>query len=116
MKFIQPKRLPEANVTAELYVRLKQEDISCLLEYKVKGCRFDVIIIQGDDIVCIVEVKSRSKRVIKRRLEKGYKYKQVERYETHGVPVLLVYDLDSIESVVSDIKFILANPLIKVEL
>ena len=37
VEFIRKKRIPEANIQAELYSRLKNVGIYSYLEYKIKG-------------------------------------------------------------------------------
>jgi len=66
MKFIKPKKLPEANIQAELFHLLRNEGIRCCLEYSMhceqtgNNLRADMVTVIGDDIGCIVECKSRT--------------------------------------------------------
>ena len=90
MKFIKPKRMPEANIQAELYRRLRSYNIPCCLEYRIKlpngtgYCRADIVVIDGDsNIACIIEVKSRIKK--KKPYEAGRQY---QNYESLGIPFM----------------------------
>lgn len=88
MKYTRPKRLPEANIQAQLYMRLYQEKIPCTLEYKVPGSRFDVVVHDHERIKCIIEIKSMTLKSREKRLRGERIYRQIVRYESHGVPVV----------------------------
>lgn len=103
MKLFLKKRLPEANVQAELYMKCREFGYPCILEYRVKGARFDAVIHRGEDIICIVEVKNLSRKAVKRRLSGERQYKQIERYENYGVPVLCLWNMKYLDSVVAEI-------------
>ena len=66
MKFTKPKKLPEANIQAELYHYLRNEGIRCCLEYHMhcestgNNLRADIVTVIDDEIGCIVECKSRT--------------------------------------------------------
>lgn len=107
IKFIVPKKLPESNIQAEFYLRCKQEGINCLLEYRVKGSRFDAIIYKGEEIICIIEVKNLSKSSLKRRLDGKRQYKQIERYKQYGIPVICIWDASFIEPAIAEVKELL---------
>jgi len=88
MKFIRPKRLPEANIQAELYHELRKANIRCCLEYSMhcketqSNLRADIITIIGDDIGCIIECKSRG--LIFKIDKEGKQYRQ---YRTFNIPL-----------------------------
>ncbi len=102
MKYIKPKKLAEANVQAELYRQLKNNDIDCVLEYAVHvpllncGMRIDVIIISKGEIIAAIECKSRgADRTINRR---GRQYR---KYQTLGVPFFYCMNIDEIPKIVN---------------
>ena len=64
MKFIRPKKIPEANIQAEIYKRLRDRDVQCCLEYKHRisessFIRVDVAVIYKDELLLFIECKSR---------------------------------------------------------
>ncbi len=60
MEFIRPTRIPEANIQAEIYGKLKQLNIESMLEYRIKDfkLRADIVVIKNNKIICACEVKS----------------------------------------------------------
>lgn len=102
MKFIAPKRMPEANVQAELYRQLRNKGIRCCLEYKMKtpkgeNVRVDCVIMDANDfIILLVETKS-SKRENK-RVNTGTR--QYERYEDLGLPFTYCINTKDAEPIV----------------
>ncbi len=88
MKFVRPKRLPEANIQAELYHELRKANIRCCLEYSMyceetrSNLRADIITIIGDDIGCIIECKSRGGNFA---IDK--EGKQYRQYRTFNIPL-----------------------------
>jgi hypothetical protein len=91
MRLIKPRKLPEANIQAELYHRCKTAGISVLLEYSVKRqdgkkCRFDAVLLKGTEIVGIIEVKSYKNPA----RQPNANTKQMAKYREFGVPVYLV--------------------------
>ena len=78
MKFVKPKKIPEANIQAEIYHFCRNNNIRVCLEYSYKHCRFDIVIINdNDDIVLYIETKSHKKPNIK---NKSYNTKQILKY------------------------------------
>lgn len=102
MKFIAPKRMPEANVQAELYRQLRNKGLRCCLEYKMKtpkgeNVRVDCIIFDENNfIVLLVETKS-SKRPDK-RVNTGTR--QFERYKDLGLPFTYCINTKDAEPIV----------------
>ena len=74
MKFEQ-SRISESLIQCELYHRCRQEGIDVYPEYSFtvngKGCRFDLVILDDEEVVMIIECKSRQRSVgkIERRFE-----------------------------------------------
>ena len=104
MRFIRPKRIPEANVQAEIYRLLRNKGIKCCLEYRVEvpeynnHLRADIAIINGDDIACLVEVKSRKNGKINKE---GRQYK---KYISLGVPVIYCLSFKEVGHCVDEIS------------
>ncbi len=84
-------KLTEAELQAELYHRVKEAGLDPRLEVKAchtNGalCRFDVVVFWplNHKAICIIECKK------SRSVKKGCGgHRQVERYKTFGLPVLL---------------------------
>lgn len=97
MKFIIPKRLPEANIQAEFYHRCRLLGLRLCLEYRYEHCRFDAVMLdRNDNIYAIIEFKSRIKPI------KGeYKTKQIDKYSKYGIPIIVCLDYNSIDLAIS---------------
>lgn len=101
--FKLPALPPEANIQAELYARLRAEGIFCLLEYRLQsGERMDCVVTNRaqDRVVCFLEVKRALKLDAPGR-------KQIERYRKHGIPVIPVCSLGSVEDAIEKVKALL---------
>jgi hypothetical protein len=100
MQYIEPKRLREANIQAELYGRLKELGINCYLEYPyfAVGCkrrfRADAAIYKNNSIVCFVEVKSR-----RRPSQPNWFSKQLQHYRSTGLYVVVCDNFNFEESI-----------------
>lgn len=106
MDFVMPRRIPEANIQAEIYRRLKELGVQSILEYRFKSLhlRADLIIIKENKIICACEVKS---RVSKRPMTYG---KQFQKYLKLGVPIFYCLNLNEIDKTIQRI-FVLYNNL-----
>lgn len=107
MKF-EPKNISEGLIQCELYHRCREEGIEAYPEYYCKlddgrGCRFDLVIIHDEEIIMIIEVKSRPKSYIP---QKG---KQYQKYKQTGLPVIYCTNLDMIEHTMNLIRVNLAR-------
>lgn len=97
---ISYRKLPEANIQAELYCRLKQENIDCFLEYKVNRCRVDCAIFKDYELFMVVEVKSYKELQLP-----NLDTKQLEKYRNNlGVPVIVFGRMEHLEHVINIIK------------
>ena len=106
MEYIKKVRVSEANVQAELYRRLKMQNIECELEYKIRrpgerGARLDCVIIQGNMIPLIIEVKNHIDPEKTRR--EWHQKKQYTRYSRYGVPVLICAAMCHIDAIVDHV-------------
>lgn len=96
MKFIRPKRLPEANIQAEFYHRCRLLGLRLCLEYKYEHCRFDAVMLDNkDNIYAIIEFKSRIKPIIG-----DYNTKQIKKYQQYGIPIIVCLDYFSIDKAI----------------
>lgn len=96
MKFIKPKRIPEANIQAEFYHRCRGLGLRLCLEYKYEHCRFDAVMLDNEDnIYAIVEFKSRIKPIIG-----DYNTKQIKKYQQYGIPIIVCLDYFSIDKAI----------------
>ena len=101
MDFIKPKRIPEANIQAEIYRFCRNNNIKVCLEYKVENCRLDIVIVKHERIILIIETKSRKKEYPK---NKRYKTKQINKYKKFEVPILVCASWYEIEQTCKEIK------------
>lgn len=95
MKYVRRKRISDNLVTIHLARLLLNDGIDVDAEYKPRqkingrGCRFDLVIIDGGDIAVIVETKGS---------ESSTCTKQLVRYAKFGVPVILCDGLDRVQA------------------
>lgn len=97
MQFNFPKRLPEANIQAEIYRRCKELDIECYLEYKHEHCRFDIVIVRDELIIGIIEVKNSVRTKINKRT------RQYKKYSSYGVPLHYCLGQNYVDSTINQI-------------
>lgn len=103
------KRIPEANIQAELYRKLKEAWLFVILEHKIRWCRLDVAIFRqlywSYILVLAIEVKS-----YKTHKRFNYNTKQIDRYrDTIGIEVLWCGRMEDVDSVVSKVIDIMKN-------
>lgn len=109
MDFIRTGRITEANIVAEFYHQCRVAGITCYLEYVLDHCRLDAVIVQGEKIVAIVEVKSYSAdRPI------NMDTKQFGKYLSFRVPIFWITRFSQIRRVVGEIQGYLAKVTPKV--
>ena len=101
MKFEQ-NRYSESFIQCELYHLCRIEGIEAYPEYScfVNGqrCRFDLVIICDDEIVMIIECKSRSHRKV------NLKTKQYQKYKQTGLPIIYYVNVNMIKQTMTKIK------------
>ena len=100
--FVRPKRLPEANIQAELYNVLKFNKIESILGYRFKEFRLraDLIVIKNNKIICACEIKSNRDF----NKEPNLDTRQFRKYQALGIPIFYCNHMDKIEKVVNLIK------------
>ena len=101
MKFTRKRnRISEANIQAELYNRLRLLGIKCYLEYAHENFRFDMVILNKDDIIGIVEIKSRTRNIgIVNKNTRQYR-----KYHSYGLPVIYCTNMSEINKSIERIK------------
>jgi len=103
IKFIAPKRIPEANVQAEIYRKLINRGIYCVLEYRMKvpeygnHLRADVAVIVDGYVSCLVECKSRVNGKV------NVNGRQYKKYESVGLPTIYCMCFDDVDECLSEI-------------
>lgn len=106
MEFLEPRKLIEANLQAELYRQLANRGISCYLEYSIKQkyfykmtkLRADCVVLDKKriDILAVIEVKSyRNPETVPSGINKQRK-KYKWYYEENGVPFFYIYNMKTI--------------------
>ena len=105
MKFIPPRRLPEANIQAEAYRQLRNNNIKCCLEYRIyipdfnSYIRADIAIIKDDEVILLIECKSR-----KRNKSPNKDGRQYKKYKSLGIPILYCMDFKEAQNILDDIS------------
>ena len=106
VEYIKPKRIPEAQIQAEIYRQFCFHDISCQLEYRlptIRG-RVDIAVYRDKELKCLIEVK---------RCRKDHsrpdpsKLKQYQKYLKVGVPVFYCYGFQEISNIIYQVKGLL---------
>lgn len=107
MKFYQEK-VSEGLIQCELYRQCLNNGIFAYPEYKCringKRCRFDLAILNGDNVVMIIECKS-TNRYGKTLIDT----KQFHKYRLSGLPIVYCTNLDMINPIVRKIKRFLSS-------
>jgi len=104
LRFVEPDNMREAAIQAELYVACRKAgldvNLQCSIHSDQKGWDLpDLIVIEHDQIICIVEVKDYSSFA---NLTSASK-KQIKRYRSHGVPVYILYSIYDIPYLVKQL-------------
>jgi len=109
LRYKKPLQVKEALVVFELCYLLRKNNIQFDLEYNEtvvhwnlgqRKVRFDIVIINHlNDIVAIIECK--------RTFSLGRNNKQISKYSTFGVPVLLCRGMNDIQSTVVKVQSLL---------
>lgn len=101
MKFSQNK-FNEAIVRCELYHRCREENIDSYPEYieSIDGrkCYFDLVIVVDEEIICLIECKSRRTTIPNKNT------KQYRKYKKMNLPIIYCINLESVERTISKIK------------
>lgn len=100
MEFIKPKYESEANLQAQFYHQCHTVHLNPYLEYSWGGCRFDCIVIDGKEIIAIIEVKKPSEA------NRPQTQRQIEKYEyfSENTPVFLLTHKNDIHKIISKIQ------------
>jgi len=99
-----PNRVREFEVQAQLYFALRNCGFDARGEVTAKAdngrnCRFDIAVFDNtQQCVAIIEVKAHT------RDRKPKKTRQLEKYESFGLPVYLCRNLHDIDPIVGKIK------------
>lgn len=109
---LSKKRLPEANIQAEVYHVCRMNKINCLLDYKVpiessttktgrvRNASLDVVLYDKDfNIVCIIEVKSYASKYKKFDINS----KKIFRYKELDIPIYGICRMSDVRSTLGDI-------------
>lgn len=112
MEYNKGSRLPEINITAELYHRLRNNNIKCVLSHSMLTkdgyrCTPDLIVLKEMsegvfDIAIIIEVKNRPFVSANK-----HNTTQHERYTLFGVPLLYCINRAYIDNTVKSVLQIL---------
>jgi hypothetical protein len=102
-------KVNSAVIQAEFYARCKEENIICYLEYKERNSRFDALIFDRDlNKIAIVEFKSYASKE-----KKGIKNtKQIKKYLSYNLPVLLIVRHEEIEINITKLKLFLKKKFV----
>ena len=104
MRFIKPRRVPEATIQAVVYNLLCYSGVEAHMEYRIhipeenRFIRADIVVVKEASIVAIIEVKSK-----KRKSNPHTRGKQYQRYMSLDVPIFYCCHMDDANGVVRSI-------------
>lgn len=109
MKFQRDKyRCSEADLVGEFYYRARCAGLEVYLEVRLPSSihrsgemRVDAVVVDGDEIVCCVEVK-REGRQITNGTRQDYAYRSLEL--NHGVRTVWINSVTGLDIVIADIR------------
>lgn len=78
----------EAAIQAELYVACKKAQLWCALEYLHEDCRFDLAVVEHNQVIAIIEVKTPAADSYS--IERST---QIIKYRKYGIPVFILYSV-----------------------
>ena len=106
IKFIKPKYKTEANLQADFYHQCRTVHLLPYLEYSHQGCRFDCVVVDGDEIIAIIEVKRLPDAAQNTKTQR-----QLEEYNyfSENTPVFLLTHKDYIHEIIAKIQKIRKN-------
>ena len=86
MKYMDTSYNDEVVIQAELYLACKKAQLQCALEYTHENCRFDLVVVECNQVISIVEVKSPvfSSYPIERSA-------QIIKYKKYNIPVFILH-------------------------
>lgn len=93
MEFKPPKTPHEANLTAEVYRRLKNVGVEVYISYRIKGSEFDLVVFRDGHIKAIYEMKTSRDHYRK-------KGSQFRRYLGNLAPLFIVVGFEGITEAV----------------
>jgi len=101
----------KSNLTRETFIQSKlfqaclEAGLTCEAEYPYEDCRFDLVAIEGSEIIAIVEVKKPD------QFEEGKDNEtaQIKKYKRFGVPVFILYSVYDIPYLVRKLISIQEN-------
>lgn len=90
MKYNRTNKKHEDNLKFELAKGCARSGIMLHFEYRYGDCRFDAVVVRGDDILAIIEVKNWAGQVeAHKKTQKPSK--QLAKYVQFGVPVYVLW-------------------------
>jgi len=94
LPYTQARKMNSANIQAELYRRCYMAGLECILEHRHDKSRFDAIIVKDGEIKVIIEVKNHRRDYG----EKSINTKQLQKYRSYGVPVMLIRGMSDLDN------------------
>lgn len=102
MKYIK-KKLHEDNLKLQLNWFCHHNGIYLEMEYRHKNCRFDAVVVRKGEILAIIEVKN-WQTIKHARTKTKTTPKQLKKYLSFGVPVLVLWKVGGLKQVYQKIK------------
>lgn len=101
MIYVKPSTHNATTVQCEMYRKLINNGIPVEVEYKIKGSRFDLIVVKNGKVIAIVETKKATKN---HKLGKQYK-----KYSSYGVPLFYVRGMIQVSGTVKQLVNLYQN-------
>ena len=103
MKYRKPKKLPSANIKAEIYRLLRDNNIQCCLDYRLATeygelATLSIVVIQDDEIVCAIIVRSMNSND-----GLNTNTNRFRKYDSFGIDLFECTRMDQVPSVVDQV-------------
>jgi hypothetical protein len=89
------RKTSSVQVGMEFYRKCTNKGMHLYVEYRVGTSRFDAVLVKNNQVILIIEFKNSKKKV------PNPNTRQFQKYTSHGVDVLYVMDMQSVDSAVS---------------
>lgn len=103
LDYIEPKRLHEDNLKAELHHICRSRGLYLVLEYSLNSSIFDAVFVREGKILAIIEVKRWSLKAARQHRE-NILSPQIRKYAAYGVPIAILWDFAGVEPLVTRLE------------
>lgn len=103
-----PKQYSEFEIQSALYQKLKSKNIDTRAEVQIGNSRFDLVVYQNKNPICIIEVKKLFTNKFRHKQNRKLNA-QISKYQTFNIPVFTCIGIRGIKYVYWEIIRLLKN-------